>query len=261
MVSGQVSTYGGGAPVPGAVVTLIDPTGRQLGRSTADSLGRYAVHVPTAGSYVLVGSATGRQPQVATLSVGDFSLEYNLVLTGNGGLAGSVRSGDQPVAGALVVATDPYGEVADSTITGADGGYRFGNLVAGEYVLTVSAEGHRPTALALTVGDTATAQDVFLAPAAVVRGTVRGRNGTPLADARVALLDPAGSVVATRTTGEDGEYSFPDLAGTEYTLVASGYPPVAAPVRVDGTGQDGFDLFLSHEETARQSEPEPGPLD
>ncbi|MFE9611219.1 DHA2 family efflux MFS transporter permease subunit [Streptomyces sp. NPDC006012] len=261
MITGQVSALGGGAPVPGAVVTLIDPTGRQLGRSTADSLGRYAVYVPTAGSYVLVGSATGRQPQVATLSVGDSSVEYNLVLAGNGGLAGTVRAGDQPVAGALVVATDPYGEVADSTITSADGGYRFASLAAGEYVLTVSAERHRPTAIAMAVGDNATAQDVFLAPAALVQGTVRGQNGAPLADARVALLDPAGSVVATRTTGEDGAYSFPDLAGTEYTLVASGYPPVATPVRVDGTGQDGFDLFLGHEESGQQSSPEPGPRD
>ncbi|MFK0151512.1 DHA2 family efflux MFS transporter permease subunit [Streptomyces sp. NPDC090493] len=259
-VSGRVLAAGGGVPAPGAVVTLIDPTGRQLGHAVTDLAGHYTVAVPAAGSYVLVGSAAGRQPQVATLTVGGTPVEYNLVLAGTTGMTGSVRSGGLPVTGALVVATDPFGEVADSTVTGADGGYRLAELVAGEYVLTVSAEGHRPTAVAVTVGDAGAAQDILLAPAAAVRGTVRGRNGSPLTDARVALLDSAGNVVASRTTGEDGEYAFPDLPGTEYTVVASGYPPVAAPVRLHGTGQDGFDLYLAHEETGQQGTPQSGPL-
>ncbi|MER6533352.1 MFS transporter [Streptomyces sp900105755] len=259
-VSGRVLAAGDGVPVPGAVVTLIDPTGRQLGHAVADPAGRYAVAVPAAGSYVLVGSAAGRQPQVATLTVGGSPVEYNLVLAGSTGLTGSVRSDGLPVSGALVVATDLFGEVADSTVTGADGGYRLGRLVAGEYVLTVSAEGHRPTAVAVTVGDAGAAQDILLAPAAAVRGIVRGRNGSPLTDARVALLDSAGNVVASRTTGEDGEYAFADLPGTEYTVVASGYPPVAAPVRLNGTGQDGFDLYLAHEETGQQGTQRSGPL-
>ncbi|MBW8795151.1 MAG: DHA2 family efflux MFS transporter permease subunit [Streptomyces sp.] len=260
LVSGRVLAAGGGVPAPGAVVTLIDPTGRQLGHAVADAAGHYAVAVPAPGPYVLVGSAAGRQPQVATLTVGGSPVEYNLVLAGTTGLTGSVRSGGLPVAGALVVATDVFGEVADSTVTGADGGYRLGELVAGEYVLTVSAEGHRPTAVAVTVGDTGAAQDILLAPAAAVRGTVRGRNGSPLTDARVALLDSAGNVVAARTTGEDGEYAFPDLPGTEYTVVASGYPPVAAPLRLDGAGRDGFDLYLTHEETGQEGTRQTGPL-
>src|SRR5262249_19612691 len=141
-VSGRVLAAGGGVPAPGAVVTLIDPTGRQLGHAVADAAGRYAVALPAAGSYGLVGSAAGRRPEVATRTVGGSPVEYSLVLSGSTGMTGSVRSDGLPVAGALVVATDPFGEVADSTVTGADGGYRLGELVAGEYVLTVSAEGH-----------------------------------------------------------------------------------------------------------------------
>jgi EmrB/QacA subfamily drug resistance transporter len=247
-IAGRVLTAGG-APVPQAAVTLIDPTGRQLGRASADPQGRFAVDAPKAGSYVLVGSAPGHQPQVATLSVGDSALEYDLVLAGTAGLRGRVLAEGSPVAGALVVATDVRGEVAGSTVTGADGGYVFGELVAGEYVLTVSGSGHRPTAASVAVGDgSPTEQDVRLDPAAAIRGTVRRLDGTPLADARVALLDPAGNVVAVHTTGDDGEYSFADLPGTDYTVVASGYPPVASPVRVDGGGQDGFDVSLGHEQ-------------
>ena len=50
----------------------------------------------------------------------------------------------------------------------------------------------------------------------------------PLADARVTLLDAAGNVIGTATTGEDGEYAFADLTGGQYTVIATGYPPVAS---------------------------------
>ncbi|WP_235215702.1 MSCRAMM family protein [Phaeacidiphilus oryzae] len=247
-VTGRVLT-GAGTPVPQAAITLIDPTGRQLGRATADPQGRFAVDAPRSGSYVLVGSAPGHQPQVATLAVGESPLEYDLVLAGTAGLRGRVLSEGKPVVGALVVATDPRGEVSGSTLTDADGGYVFGDLVAGEYVLTVSGNGSRPTAASVRVGDGGpTEQDVVLDPAAAVRGTVRRLDGRPLADARVALLDPAGNVVGVHTTGDDGEYAFSDLPGTDYTVVASGYPPVATPVRLDGGGQEGFDLSLGHEQ-------------
>lgn len=41
--------------------------------------------------------------------------------------------------------------------------------------------------------------------------------GQPLNDARVTLIDTAGNVVTTATTGEDGGYAFTDLDGGEYT--------------------------------------------
>ncbi|PWS39686.1 hypothetical protein DKT74_37055, partial [Streptomyces sp. ZEA17I] len=79
------------------------------------------------------------------------------------------------------------------------------------------------------------------------RGTVRaGAALSPLADARVTLIDAAGNVVATATTGEDGAYAFTDLDAGEYSVVATGYPPVAGAVTVTGTGIDGHDVELSH---------------
>ena len=86
-----------------------------------------------------------------------------------------------------------------------------------------------------------------------LHGTVLGGTGrTPLPEARVTLIDAAGNVVATATTGTDGAYAFGDLDAGEYSLVASGYPPVATQVTV-GNGaaaghQDGFDVELNHPE-------------
>uniref|UniRef100_UPI0010416C92 carboxypeptidase-like regulatory domain-containing protein n=1 Tax=Actinomadura roseirufa TaxID=2094049 RepID=UPI0010416C92 len=88
--------------------------------------------------------------------------------------------------------------------------------------------------------------DVALAPASAVRGTVRDRSGAALRDAHVSLVDVEGNVVATTRTGRDGAYEFGGLAGEEYTLVASGYAPVAVPLHLTGAGRDGFDVALSH---------------
>jgi hypothetical protein len=72
-------------------------------------------------------------------------------------------------------------------------------------------------------------------------------DGRALDDARVTLIDAAGNVVGTRTTSVDGGYAFTDLASEQYTVIASGYPPVATQVTVNGS-QDGVDLSLSHKE-------------
>ncbi|HEY0447535.1 MFS transporter [Actinophytocola sp.] len=238
---------GAGAPVPHAVITLLDPAGRQLARATARADGSYAVDVPTGRGVVLIGSASAHQPQVATLTVGSAPIAYDLVmLAGAGGLTGTVRDADgTPLAGARVVATDRRDE---TTTTGPNGGYRIDGLLPGRYTVTVNAAGHRPASEVVSVSGASTRHDVELRRAASVRGTVRAQDGRPLKDARVTLLDATGNVVTTQPTAEDGVYAFTDLPGNEYTLIATGYPPVATPITLNGDDHDRFDLVLGREE-------------
>ncbi|WP_432118393.1 carboxypeptidase-like regulatory domain-containing protein [Streptomyces sp. bgisy032] len=64
--------------------------------------------------------------------------------------------------------------------------------------------------------------ELELRPGAQVRGTVLG-GGAPLSDARVTLVDAAGTVLATTRTGPNGTYAFCDLDTGAYTVVATGY--------------------------------------
>ena len=80
-----------------------------------------------------------------------------------------------------------------------------------------------------------TAMDVALPSAASLTGVVRSADlGLPVPDARVTLLDAGGSVVAATTTDTDGAYTFTDLPDGDYTVIATGYPPVATPLRLEG---------------------------
>ncbi|MFG2136568.1 MFS transporter [Streptomyces sp. NPDC048650] len=241
---------GNGAPVAQAVVTLIDVGGRQLGRASTTADGGYELPVPGPGTYVLIGSAGSRQPQAATVVVADAPVRFELTLSGSAGLSGEVREakGDDPVPGALVVATDVRGEVVASGSAGQDGGFSFGELAPGSYTLAVSADSHRPSALQVeVVSGNRNWYEVRLTHGARVHGVVRAASGSPVEDARVTLLDPAGNVVGTATTGRDGAYVFTDLDGGEFTVIASGYPPAARPLRLEGTGRSEFDIELGHD--------------
>ncbi|MGI5161700.1 MFS transporter [Microbispora sp. CA-102843] len=238
-----------GVPVGRATLTLIDVRGHQLGRTVTRDDGGYALGTPGGGTYVLIASAGDREPQVATLVVGDQPVDFDMVLAASGRLVGTVRGTDgTPVAEAVVVVTDVRGEVVATSSTDPEGGFSFSGIVAGTYTLTVSGPAYRPAAVPIEVlGTGQTRHDVVLLPGARVRGTVRVKDGVPLADARVTLLDAAGNVVGAATTGEDGEYAFTDLTGGQYTIVASGYPPVANTLNLGGQGDEPYDVWLGHE--------------
>ncbi|MFD7695154.1 MFS transporter [Streptomyces sp. NPDC059805] len=237
------------APVPQAAVTLISLAGRQLGRSVAQADGAYAVDAPGTGSYVLIASADGFQPQASTIVVdGDEPVAYDILLSGTSGLNGVVRAaqGAEPVTGAMVIVTDVRGDLLATAATGDQGEFSFAELVPGAVTVAVNADGYRPRALPVEVAGTGVTRiEVELDAGAQVQGVVRAPHG-PLADARVTLVDAAGNVVGTATTGTDGAYAFTDLDGGEYTVIATGYPPVATALTVTGRGTDGHDIELAH---------------
>ncbi|WP_234018304.1 MFS transporter [Streptomyces sp. FXJ7.023] len=212
------------APVPQAAVTLISLAGRQLGRSVAQADGSYTLDAPSAGSYVLIASADGFQPQASTIVVNDEPLAYDILLSGTSGLTGLVRALESglPVKDAMVIVTDVRGDLLATAVTGEQGEFSFAELVPGTVTVAVNAVGHRPRALPVEVGGAGvTRVEVDLQSGAQVQGVVRAPHG-PLADARVTLVDAAGNVVGTATTGTDGAYAFTDLDTGEYTVIATG---------------------------------------
>jgi uncharacterized surface anchored protein len=244
-----------GAGVAGAVLTLIDMSGRQAARACTDARGRWVFAAPGPGSYVLIAAAQGHQPQAVALAVAGRPVELDVLLGGTGRLGGRVCSSDGvPVSDAAVILTDPRGEVAASTRTGRDGEYAFADLLPGEYTLAVSAGAFRPAALSVGVGVGGGAaggarQDVVLTGSGTLRGTVRTAGGRPVPEARVTLLDASGEVVAAVVTGDDGRFRFTDLEPGDYTAIAAGYSPVATALRIED-GRNERDLALSHDAEA-----------
>lgn len=115
------------APVPQAAVTLISLGGRQLGRSVTQADGSYALDAPSVGSYVLIASADGFQPQASTVVVnGHEPVSYDVLLSGTSGLNGIVRAAETglPVKDAMVIVTDVRGDLLSTGVTGEQGSSR-----------------------------------------------------------------------------------------------------------------------------------------
>jgi uncharacterized surface anchored protein len=221
---------GDGRPLAGASVTLTDVSGRQIDRTRSGPDGDYRLHPWAGGTYLLIAAAPNLSPNAAMVALADSPVHRDVVLAGNALLHGRVRGrDDEPLAGALITLTDVQGEVVDSAITGDDGRFALGDLLAGSYTLAGQAPGHQPVAVTVQLGDgAAVEQDVLLVGGARVSGVVRAYSDErPLPEATVTLLDDTGNVLATTFTGEKGEYAFEDLLAGTYSLVASGYAPVA----------------------------------
>jgi uncharacterized surface anchored protein len=241
----------GGIPLPGATVTLIDPSGRQAARGQSDADGAYQVCAPAPGPYTLIAMAPSHQPQASAVRVGTEPVELDVLLAGASQLAGTVRAAGTgaPLTGVTVTLANTRGEVVAARSTDASGRYLIADLAPGRYALALSAPAYQPAALPVTVADgDATIQDAALRSGARVRGTARTTAGDAVADARVMLLDGDGNVAGVARTGADGGYSFENLPEGDYTVVASGYPPAASRLRVSSGEAQAHDVQLGHPE-------------
>ncbi|MEU9014516.1 carboxypeptidase-like regulatory domain-containing protein [Streptomyces sp. NPDC048479] len=169
------------------------------------------------------------------------------------GFHGLVRDADGEVlGGAALSLVSPDGRQVGRTVSQPDGRYALDAPTSGPYVLITAADGHQPQAATVMAAATPVAYGIKLPRATgpsglQVGGTVRaGKGGRRLPDARLTLVDAAGNVVRTTVTDTDGAYVFTDLTAGEYSLIASGYPPVASTLAVEGRGTDSFDMALAH---------------
>jgi len=246
LITGHVQRTDG-TPTPDAVLTLINHGGQQVERGTSAMDGSFRLVAPLDGVYVLIASSAGHQPSAATLRASGDTLTLDVVLSGTARATGLVHSGGEPVAGATVTLTDIRGEVVGASSTNIEGRYAFGELLGGSYTLVVSAAGYRPFATALVITDSGdAATDVELSGAARLTGTTTADDGRPVINARVTLVDAEGNVVAMTNTSDTGGYTFGNLPEGDYTVIASGYPPVSSHRQINA-GEDGVhDVVLSH---------------
>ncbi|GAA5060161.1 MFS transporter [Nocardia callitridis] len=166
-----------------------------------------------------------------------------------GSLHGRVHREDgRPVSGAALTLIDQRGHQVGRATGGDDGDYAITAPDAGGYVLIVSANGHQPAAVNVTVGNRPQELDVSLLGSGELSGVVRSAvRGEALPGATITLTDLRGEVVGAAISGGDGAYVCNGVVSGTYTLVAVAdhMRPSAVTLTVPDTGLLRHDIELS----------------
>jgi hypothetical protein len=185
-----------------------------------------------------IGEAAPRDEAVAaSRSPADAPVQHDVMLTRGGArLSGTVSAAGsgQPLADVVVILIDVHGDVVGTTITGAEGQFGFRHLAKGRYTVIVTAPTAHPAAHSVDVpayGEVV--HDMTMVARVQLVGRVRtASTGAPVPEALATLLDGEGRTVGSAITDADGEFLFEDLPAGAYTVIAAGYPPVAAEVHL-----------------------------
>ncbi|WAL68139.1 MFS transporter [Amycolatopsis cynarae] len=231
-ISGSLRTAAG-AVVADGTVTVTGPDGRQVSRARAGADGGYAVRGLRPGTYTIIVTAPGFQPEAVSVSLNGAGAVRDFALAGGGVVTGVVRriGGAAPVAGATVAATDVTGRVVGSTVCAEDGTFSLAGLPAGEITVVAQLPSHVPHAETVVItGQEPAVADLFLRAIGRLHGTVTDPGGRGLARATVSVTAEDGDLVASVVTDDDGRYELRDLAPGEYTVVTSLYTPTVRHV-------------------------------
>ena len=220
-IGGTVTYRGQGRP--GALVTAVDRQTGEAYPAASRSGGTFGIPGLTPGDYVIAvsirGFETAESPGCLTLLPGT-QQNLDIQLTGDDvAVLGSIRDiGDQPVAGAVVIASADG--ATDSTTADHCGNYALSLSPSSRCIIRTRAGGHHqaPAETVSVVRGEAMVVDFELIPRThSIFGTVLdGGSGEAIAGAEAALTDPAGGELHV-TTSAGGEYLFPAQPGV-YTL-------------------------------------------
>ena len=169
----------------------------------------------------------------------------------------------RPLMSVAVSLLDPMGRQIAVADTGVVGRCELAGLPAGEALLVAVHPAYAPYAQSVVVPATGSAQaDILLGTeptrATLITGEALTPQGWLIADARVSLIDANGVECAVTRTDSQGRYAFTGVPTGDYTLLATGYGPSTATVRLGaGSGPTAVDvdpITLAHPEDITVSE-------
>ncbi|MBD7965920.1 carboxypeptidase regulatory-like domain-containing protein [Fictibacillus norfolkensis] len=218
-----------GAPIPGAIIQIIDANRAVVTSVLTQTDGTYAVIDLLPGIYTMIVSAPGyEQRSLSAVIAPNETTITNLILSGEPGSVEGIVT--DAATGAFLSGTNielrkisSSGPVVATTLTDDQGRYRFSRIPAGNYTIVATNKQYGNDSAAISVESAnVTFLDLQLSPAtASVSGTVRNSDGSiPLINTLLRLSDQNGVVIAEVQTDINGDFLIEGLLPGEFSLTA-----------------------------------------
>lgn len=232
-VSGTVVSSRSQQPVGGLTVTVSNGTAsRTTTTTTVATVGSYSLpDLPVPGTYALTISGAGyiSETQQVTLTAGAANITVNAVVTPSTsdvtGVASTTDGQGLPGAGAILSnQTNVYKTL--TTSSGTVGSFDFGQIVPGQYVLTVEDFGYTTESAQVSVGPgetkTVNLSLPFVGQQSLATATIQGSvasliTAKPIVGAQISLDGQPSTV----TTDSNGLYTIHGVNPGTHTVTAS----------------------------------------
>ncbi|WP_438448238.1 carboxypeptidase regulatory-like domain-containing protein [Gorillibacterium sp. sgz5001074] len=222
-VAGRITS--GGAPVPGALIEVLNQANQLVAAVEADANGNYALDNLAPGTYRLRVSAPNFSTEIIGFTVGPGETKLvNAELTPNPGtISGTAVDAETglPLAGAAIRIVDQSGITLAAVLTDANGFYQVSTIPPGVYTVNFANDGYATQSIGAIVrsGADTVINAGLVKLAGEIAGSVTDENGTPLSDVTIRLF-LNNIIIATVNTDQNGSYSIPGLAPGNYVIRA-----------------------------------------
>ena len=250
------------SPVANVGVQLEGPTGSNQ-QTTTDAQGRFAFENLAAGKYAV--RSWGRTKVVDVLVKADEAPAEVVLTVLSASIEGKVVDGTTgtPLSGAWIdceLTADAQGKAPAQPLragrggrqTGADGGFRIGNLEEGRYRIRAYRDPYgteMADAIDVAAGETKSGIEIRLGAAGTLSGFAKNAAGQPIEGAAVHVRNAQGVAVlfvSLVNTSGDGSYTQGQLKPGEYEvrLEKDGYAPAKQQVTIEPGKQARADFTL-----------------
>ena len=238
-VAGTVTAIDDGAPIPGAVVTVVSENAPPE-QVTTDALGRYSIADLAPGAIVLNAAASndGYVPvSVDATVISDETAVVDVELGVPSDVVGTVTDdAGAAVVGLRVHYLSPMG--SSSVVTDGDGNYTLPGVAPGIATLSFGGAIEREVTVVGAGGDVVLDLEIESATAS---GRVVDDAAAPLAEVPVGIF-LGDDLVTTATTNDDGEFRSLVFAAGTYSVRVADEDFGIAEVGFVANGSDDVDL-------------------
>lgn len=216
------------SPLVDTLIRLTSESGIVLREVQTDVAGNYFIDNITRGNYTLVFINANYQNVVVSVTVvaNETKIISVTLQPYPASIAGTVvdANSSAPLIGAVVQVLNENGQFITNAISNTEGRYSITGLAEGTYTVVTIAQGYIASSLniSLTPGTAAQVDFQLITNHASIQGKIIDRNGNPVNNALVRVLDQSGVFINSGVSDANGMYIVGNMpSGTLQVIVSA----------------------------------------